>query len=394
MSKRRSRRHRAQSADRPFSVEPLEARRMLHGFGGATVVLNGNVLEITGDKHPNIIELTKSGSDKVVLEIDGEQDPTNPAGYDLTVVQQIRVDGSSGNDQIIVDANLTVPCQLLGGKGNDTITAGSGDDTVDGGVGNDSIRGGPGNDWLLGGTKNDVLFGEDGDDVINGGTGNDAFDGGAGDDMLQSDLRRETVTGGADSDVFAPLGKSGSRTDFNSSEDLDAGALVTTGAFTDSSLLGTRTDLLPSAPDVNDRHHTIGSVDYAALGFTNPPTYGPHHARFSSKKDRGAPVQPTGVYITEIDDADIVHNLEHGHVWLSYDPALLSASDVGKLQALVATFGGSRHGILLTPRTANVDAVAAVSWAHLMTFSGLDLDAIAQFIITNRGHGPEGFITP
>jgi hypothetical protein len=87
-------------------------------------------------------------------------------------------------------------------------------------------------------------------------------------------------------------------------------------------------------------------------------------------------------------------HLEHGHVWIAYDPALLSAGEIARLQAVVTAFGGSRNGILLTPRTANDDAIALVSWAHLLTASSFDLNDVAQFIVTNRGHAPEGFITP
>jgi hypothetical protein len=377
-----------------FSFDVLESRSMLHGFNAVSIALNGTVLEIIADKHANVIEITKGPSDRIVLQIDGEADPTNPLGYPLADVQKIRIDAGAGNDRVTVDSDLDVSTEILGGKGNDTLVGGSGGDTIDGGVGVDSISGGDGDDWLLGGTKNDHLVGGDDDDVINGGTGNDVLDGGAGDDMLQNDLGRDTVTGGAGTDLFAPRGRAGTRTDFSPLEDIDAGTPVTIGSFTDSALLGIRTDLQPGAPDITDRHHTNGPVDYESLGFTNPPTYGPHHVRFARNNDKGAPVQPTGVFLTELDDADLVHNLEHGHVWLSYDPGLLNAGDIAKLRALVTAFGGSRQGILVTPRAANDDPIALVSWAHLQTLSSFELDTLAQFIITNRGHAPEGFLTP
>jgi hypothetical protein len=329
----------------------------------------------------------------IVVQIDGVTDPTNPAGYDLAAVSRIEIDGLQGHDLISVANDLAIACSIIGGKGNDTITGGSGGDTLDGGVGHDSLIGGDGDDLLLGGAKNDIILGENGNDTLNGDKGKDVFDGGAGEDLLQNDLGKETITGGAGVDLFAAIGKSGVRTDFNSLEDLDAGSPVSTGSFTDSALRGTRTDLLPGAPDVSDAHHTTADVDYEALGFTNPPTYGPHHARFSSTGDRGAPVQPTGVYTIEIDDADIVHNLEHGHVWLSYDPALVTAQTIARLEALVVTFGSGK-GVLLTPRSSNDNPIALVSWAHLQTLANFDLTEIAKFIITNRGHSPEGFITP
>lgn len=378
----------------PLQVDRLESRCLLHGFDAATVVLNGNILEITADKHPNLIDVSKNASDKIVVQIDGQTDPSNPAGYDVAAIQQIRIDGGPGNDQIDVNGNVSIPCLILGGKGNDTITGGAGNDTVDGGVGGDWIDGGDGDDSLLGGTKNDTLHGSNDDDIINGGKGNDSLDGGSGEDIIQNDLGRDSSTGGSGGDLFAPLGKSGFRSDFDALEDIDGGTAVTPGNFTDAGLRGTRTDLQSGAPDVTDRHHTTANINYAALGYSNPPSYGPHHARLATKNDHGAPVQPTGSYLSEIDDADLVHNLEHGHVWLSYDPGLLSAADIAKLQAVVSTFGATHQGIALTPRAANDQPIALVSWAHLQTLSGFDLDEIAKFIITNRGHAPEGFITP
>jgi hypothetical protein len=141
-----------------------------------------------------------------------------------------------------------------------------------------------------------------------------------------------------------------------------------------------------------DAHHATGPIDYSA--YSNPPSYGPHHSRIGLGNDPGAPIQPTGVYTTELDDADVVHNLEHGHVWLTYDPEQVSEDDVDKLRALVETFGGRGQGIILSPRSANDDPIAVVSWAHLQTFNSLDLVSISNFIITNRGHAPEGFLTP
>jgi hypothetical protein len=144
-----------------------------------------------------------------------------------------------------------------------------------------------------------------------------------------------------------------------------------------------------------------GPVDYAAMGFTNPPTYGPHHIRNASGTDLGAPVQPTGIHDdVTLDDADLVHNLEHGHIWLSYDPGNVSVEDVNRLRQLVRELGdgpnGTGQGILLTARTANDDTrpIAAVSWGRLMTLRHFEGDRIRAFITKNKGLAPEGFITP
>jgi hypothetical protein len=181
-------------------------------------------------------------------------------------------------------------------------------------------------------------------------------------------------------------------------------APVTTGEFTDANLLGTRTDLVTGAPDVTDAHHdnTLTDSFYVQNGYSNPPTYGPHHFHAANDPTVGhtnpAPVVPTGVMTTELPDVDLVHNLEHGHVWISYNPTLLSASDLAALQQLirdgVGNADGSGAGIILTPRSANTTAIVMASWAHLQTLNSFDATAVRNFIETNRGHAPEGFITP
>lgn len=181
-------------------------------------------------------------------------------------------------------------------------------------------------------------------------------------------------------------------------------AAVTTGSFTDPNLLGTRTDLLAGAPDVTDAHHDNTLVDsfYVQNNYSNPPSYGPHHFHAANDPTVGhtnpAPVVATGVRTHPLPDVDLVHNLEHGHVWISYNSTLLSASDLAALQQLirdgVGNADGSGAGIILTPRSANTTAIVMASWAHLQTLNAYDATAVRNFIETNRGHGPEGFITP
>jgi hypothetical protein len=181
-------------------------------------------------------------------------------------------------------------------------------------------------------------------------------------------------------------------------------APVTTGPFDAPNLLGTRTDLLAGAPDVNVATHDNTLVDsfYVQNGFSNPPTYGPHHFHPANDPsvthNNPAPVTPTGIQTTALPDVDLVHNLEHGHVWISYNPTLLSSSDLAALQQLLrdgaGNSDGSGVGVILTPRTANTTAIALASWAHLQTLNAFDATAVRNFIETNRGHAPEGFITP
>lgn len=172
---------------------------------------------------------------------------------------------------------------------------------------------------------------------------------------------------------------------------------VTVGSFTEAQLLGIRTDLVAGAPAITS-DHVDGDVDYS--NHSNPPTYGDHHEFDPNDTDvnPGITPRPTGIYTVEQPDEDLVHNLEHGHVWISYKPSILSSSDVSALEQLlrdgVGNSDGSGAGVILTPREANDTAIALASWARLQTLDVFDPDAIRAFINTNRGKAPEGFITP
>lgn len=172
---------------------------------------------------------------------------------------------------------------------------------------------------------------------------------------------------------------------------------VTPGSFEDEDLLGIRTDLVPGAPAIT-RTHVDGDVDYSR--HSNPPTYGDHHP-FDPRGDDvnpGLTPRATGVYTEEQPEEDLIHNLEHGHVWISYDPELIGPADLAALEQFVrdgsTNDNGGGVGVILTPRAANDDMIAVASWARLQTFDRYDPIAIRNFIETNRGHAPEGFITP
>lgn len=91
--------------------------------------------------------------------------------------------------------------QIIGGAGNDALTATRGDDTLQGGAGNDVLRGGEGNDSLSGGLGNDTLEGGAGSDTLDGGEGTDILRGGAGDDSLTGGAGNDTIDGGDGQDT-------------------------------------------------------------------------------------------------------------------------------------------------------------------------------------------------
>lgn len=133
------------------------------------------------------------------------------------------IDGGSGNDQIVSDANghwyylgtrtATTGSNdtVNGGDGSDTIWAGMGSDLLNGGSGgdallgengNDVLNGGSGADLLRGGSGNDTLSGNDGSDVLEGGDGDDRLDGGNGGDILRGGNGHDLLNGNWGSDYL------------------------------------------------------------------------------------------------------------------------------------------------------------------------------------------------
>lgn len=114
------------------------------------------------------------------------------AGDDANINTAVDADMGPGDDLLSVsdDAQAAV---ALGGDGNDGLFSGPAVDRLEGGPGADDLGGGLGSDTLLGGN---------GDDDLNGGAGHDRLVGGPGSDRLFArDRARDTVEGGAGSDV-------------------------------------------------------------------------------------------------------------------------------------------------------------------------------------------------
>jgi len=140
--------------------------------------------------------------------------------------------GGAGNDTLSAGnygATLYGDDQANSLAGNDVLTGGSGNDTLYGGGGNDSMNGAAGADAAFGGTGDDTVFGGDGFDTIYGETGNDIIDGGMGNDNLY---------GGADNDVIS--GSQG----FDYLEGGDGNDTLSGGTENDSLYGGAGDDLL------------------------------------------------------------------------------------------------------------------------------------------------------
>jgi serralysin len=129
------------------------------------------------------------------------------------------ISGGAGADTI---GSFDGTNYLRGDDGNDSIQGGSGFDDINGNKGDDTIDGGAagGSDWLVGGQGNDlitahvsgnILYGNLGNDTLNGGAdaeilrggqGDDSISGGGGADFISGDRGADTMSGGPGADIF------------------------------------------------------------------------------------------------------------------------------------------------------------------------------------------------
>lgn len=122
------------------------------------------------------------------------------------------------------------------------------------------------------------------------------------------------------------------------------------------------------------KHITVGEThpEYNS----NPPTSGWHYAE---------PV-PWGVQTEPVADEAAVHNLEHGGIWITYNPATTNQAIVDQLTSLV---GGYKSKVLLSPRVATDVPITLASWGRLSKLDTFDDTHIKDFIERNKNRGPE-----
>jgi len=109
------------------------------------------------------------------------------------------------------------------------------------------------------------------------------------------------------------------------------------------------------------RDHVTGKVTYPQ----NPPVGGPHNAVW----------QNCGIYSIPVANENAVHDLEHGAVWITYQPQL-SAQDIAQLQTLVR---GHDHA-LLSPYPGLPTPVVASAWGIQLRVTSASDPRLAQFL--------------
>lgn len=111
--------------------------------------------------------------------------------------------------------------------------------------------------------------------------------------------------------------------------------------------------------------HTGGDVDYP----TTPPVGGAHDPVWLE----------CGAYDVPVRDENAVHDLEHGAIWIAYDPDL-SAADVRRLADRLPQNG------IMAPYPGLPAPVVVSAWGRQLRLAGADDERLGLFVAT-FGHG-------
>lgn len=124
------------------------------------------------------------------------------------------------------------------------------------------------------------------------------------------------------------------------------------------------------------REHIAVGASHPAYN-SNPPTSGWHYA------------QPAdwGVYQQELPDEQLLHNLEHGGIWISYKD--IDQETKSNLETISKRYSGS---VIITLRSANDAKIVLASWGRLEKLESFDEIRIVDFIKANKNKSPEKLV--
>lgn len=86
------------------------------------------------------------------------------------------------------------------------------------------------------------------------------------------------------------------------------------------------------------------------------------------------------VYDTPVRSENLVHSMEHGAVWIAYDPARIQQSDVAALATLVQ----GKPATVMSPFPDLPAPISVQSWGHQVTVDSVTDSRIDQFITALR----------
>lgn len=137
----------------------------------------------------------------------------------------------------------------------------------------------------------------------------------------------------------------------------------------------------PGKEDLSDvQSFEIQGRDHIEVGAShpeynsNPPTSGPHYAEPAD----------WGAYQKELPDEQLIHNLEHGGIWISYkgvdEDTKRRLSDIAK---------ANPGSVVLAPRSRSDAQIVLASWGKLLKLQQFDEGRIRDFISQYKNQSPE-----
>lgn len=110
-----------------------------------------------------------------------------------------------------------------------------------------------------------------------------------------------------------------------------------------------------------------------------PPVGGPHDATWAACD---------GVlYTTAVRNENMVHTLEHGAVWIAYNPDTI---DPDELEALAVLVDGQSH-LVASPYPGLASTLSLQSWGHQLALDSVDDERFLQFLHALRQNQ---YVTP
>ena len=143
-----------------------------------------------------------------------------------------------------------------------------------------------------------------------------------------------------------------------------------------------------SKPAVGPRSHTVPPDGRSPKWNTFPPTSGPHYEVAAV----------FGAYSEPLQQARVIHNLEHGGVFIQYGKDVSPAT----VKQLRAFYDDHNRGTILAPYPVLGKRIAVGAWTapkaapdngtvHLMTCESFDEKAFSAFLDELQFKGPERF---
>ncbi|PIR69326.1 MAG: hypothetical protein COU47_03060 [Candidatus Niyogibacteria bacterium CG10_big_fil_rev_8_21_14_0_10_46_36] len=129
------------------------------------------------------------------------------------------------------------------------------------------------------------------------------------------------------------------------------------------------------AYDIQGRDHIADGAEHPEYN-SNPPSSGWHYA----SPARG------GFYDEPLPDERVIHNLEHGDIWIAYLPDL-DQKIIDDLESFAGQY------VVVSPRPKNEGDISLVAWGRVDTFDiengVVDEGRVSDFIKRYDNRGPE-----